>query len=289
MTANRTWLVAARDRECTTPALARAFRLARADDRVVLAHARRHRLLDLLGAGAMRVAAPELSAAALAGDDWLAAICAATAPPPGVTLEAELVDGEAAPALAALADRLDAAAIVAAPARRGALREFALGSTLTRLLREAARPVVVAHGDGAADWRRAAAAVTADPSGLRVVAAAQALAPAAALTLAHAWRVPDEGRLRLHGVDPSRIEAVRDWARASAEGALGDVRLAAPGAALALVEGHAASAILDWGRQAKPDVLFVAAHRGPASQERLLGSVTQFLLYHWPGDLALVP
>lgn len=284
-----TLIVAVRDAESAPPAIARALGLASPGDRVVLAHARRGRLLELLGAGVLRAAAPELSAASLAGDDWLDGLRVGVDVPPGVVLEHVVVDGEAAPALAALAQQRDAAAIVAAPARRGALREFALGSTLLALLRAAARPVVVVHGEGAAAWRSAAAAVTGDPSGLRVVAAAEALAPAASLALLHAWRVPDEGRLRLHGVDAERIATVRDWARASAEGALADVRRAAPGATLAMVEGHPASAILDWGRQAKPDVLFVAAHRGAASQERLLGSVTQFLLYHWTGDLVLVP
>ena len=289
MTANRNWLVAARDPDSAAPAIARALLLASAGDRIVLAHARRGRLLDLLGAGALRAAAPELSAGTLAGEAWLEDLRAGVVAPAGVALEARVVDGEAAPALAALAQEVDAAAIVAAPARRGVLREFALGSTLLALLRAAGRPVVVVHGDGTAAWHGAAAAVTGDPSGLRVVSAAQALAPAASLALLHAWRVPDEGRLRLHGIDAARIAAVRDWARASAEGALADVRRAAPGATLSMVEGHAASAILDWGRQAKPDVLFVAAHRGAPSQERLLGSVTQFLLYHWPGDLVLVP
>jgi nucleotide-binding universal stress UspA family protein len=283
----RTLLVAVRDAESAAPGLARAVALCGVGDRIVLAHVRRRGLLDLVGEGALRAAAPGLSLDGLAGEDWLDALCAASTPPAGARLDAVVLEGEVAPALAAEARRLGAAAIVAAPARRGALREFALGSTLLRLLREAALPVVVAQGDGA--WQRAVAAVTADPSGQRVVAEAQALAPQAALTLLHAWRVPDEGRLRLHGVDDDRIRAVRDWARASAESALGDVRRAAAGAALVLREGHAASAILDWGREAKPDVLFVAAHRGAPSQERLLGSVAQFLLYHWAGDLVLVP
>jgi nucleotide-binding universal stress UspA family protein len=285
----RTLIVAVRDAESAPPAIARALVLASPGDRVVLAHARRAHLLELLGAGALRAAAPELSAAALAGEDWLEALRAGVDVPPGVMLERVVVEGEAAPALAELARQHDAAAIVAAPARRGVLREFALGSTLLALLRAAARPIVVVHGEGTAAWGSAAAAVTGDPSGLRVVAAAMHLAPAASLVLLHAWRVPDEGRLRLAGVDAERIAAVRDWARTAAEGALADVRRAVPGATLSMVEGHAASAILDWGRQAKPDVLFVAAHRGAPSQERLLGSVTQFLLYHWPGDLVLVP
>lgn len=289
MIATRTWLVAARDPESAPAALARAISLSALGDRIVLAHVRRRGLLALLGAGAAWGGMPEPPADRPDDDAWLEAIRARTPAPHGVLLDTVVVDGEPAPALAAQAERLGAAAIVAAPARRGALREFALGSTLLRLLREAARPVVVAHGDMPGGWRTAAAAVSGDPSALRVVAAARTLAPAAALTLVHAWRVPEEGRLRLHGVDADRIRAVRDWARGAAEGALGEARATAPGAAFALVEGHAASAILDWGRQAKPDVLVVAAHRGAAAQERLLGSVTQFLLYHWPGDLVLVP
>lgn len=285
----RTLLVAVRDPGSAAPALDRALSLCGAGDRVVLAHVRRRRLLEVVGDGALRVAAPGLSLEGLVGDGWLETLRAATSAPAGVQVDAALLDGEVAPALAAEARRLDAAAIVAAPARRGALREFALGSTLLRLLREAERPVVVAHGEVAAAWRGAAAAVTPDPSASRVVAAALALAPTALLTLLHAWRVPDEGRLRLHGIGEAQVQAVRDWARTSAEGALGASRRAAPQAPLVLREGHAASAILDWCREAKPDVLFVAAHRGPVSQERLLGSVTQFLLYHWPGDLVLVP
>lgn len=285
----RTLLVAVRDPETAAPAVGRALSMCGAGDRVVLAHVRRRRLLDLVGEGALRAAAPGLSLEGLVGEEWLETLRIATSAAGEVQVDCALLDGEVAPALAAAARRLGAVAIVAAPARRGALREFALGSTLLRLLREAELPVVVVKGDGTVPWRSAAAAVTGDPSGQRVVAAAHALASTATLSLLHAWRVPDEGRLRLHGVDADRIRAVRDWARSASEGALGEVRRAAPGAPLMLHEGHAASALLDWGRAAKPDALFVAAHRGAPSNERLLGSVTQFLLYHWPGDLVLVP
>lgn len=263
--------------------------MARTGDRVVLAHVRRAALLEWLGTGALRAAVPDLPVAAEDDDRWLDALCASDVVPPGVTLETMLLDGEPAAALAALAKRLDAAAIIAAPARRGALREFVLGSTLLHLLRTARLPVVVVQADGASVWRSAAAAVTADPSGFRVLDAAQSLAGHAALHLVHAWRVPDEGRLRWSGIAAERLQALRDWARGAAEGALGELRHAAPAASTVLLEGHPGSTILDWGRHAKPDVLLVAAHRGAPSEERLLGSVTQFLLYHWPGDLILVP
>jgi universal stress protein E len=286
---DRTFIIAVRDAESAAPALSRAAQLAVAGDRLVLAHARRGALLELLGAGALRVAAPDLPIDGFADEQWLATLAAQLELPAGVAVETAVLDGEAAMALAALAQRLGAAAVIAAPARPGLLRGFAVGSTLLRLVREARCPVVVARAGSAQPWRHAGAAVTPDPSGGRVIEAAAALAPGAALTLLHAWRVPDEDRLRVHGMHQAAIAAVRDFARNAADAALADLRRAAPAASTILREGYAASVILEWGTEAHPDALLIAAHRGAASEERWLGSVTQFVLYNWPGDLVLVP
>jgi nucleotide-binding universal stress UspA family protein len=285
----RTFVIAARNAESAAPALSRAAQWVAPGDRVVLAHARRGALLELLGAGALRVASPDVPVAHFAGDEWLSALAAQAKLPAGVVVDAQLLDGDPAPAIAALAARLGATAVIAAPARPGLLRGFAIGSTLLRLVREAHCPVVVLRADTAAPWARVAAAVTPDPSGLRVVEAAAALAPGAALTLLHAWRVPDEGRLRMRGMHQAAVDAVREYTRNSADGALADLRRAAPAATTVLREGYAASVILEWGQEARPDALLIAAHRGAASEERWLGSVTQFILYNWAGDLVLVP
>lgn len=291
MDKGRTFVIAARNAESAAPALSRAAQWVAPGDRVVLAHARRGALLELLGAGALRVASPDVPIAHFAGDEWLSALVAQAQAqvPAGVAVDAELLDGDPASAIAALAARLGATAVIAAPARPGLLRGFAIGSTLLRLLREVHCPVVVLRADAAAPWRHVAAAVTPDPSGLRVVEAAAALAPGAALTLLHAWRVPDEGRLRMRGMHQAAVDAVREFTRNSADAALADLRRAAPAATTLMREGHAASVILEWGVEARPDALLIAAHRGAESEERWLGSVTQFVLYNWPGDLVLVP
>jgi nucleotide-binding universal stress UspA family protein len=285
----RTFVIAARNAESAAPALSRAAQWVAPGDRVVLAHARRGALLELLGAGALRVASPDVPIAHFAGEEWLSALAAQAQVPAGVVVDAELLDGDPAAAIAALAARLGATAVIAAPARPGLLRGFAIGSTLLRLVREVHCPVVVLRADAAAPWRHVAAAVTPDPSGLRVVEAAAALAPGAALTLLHAWRVPDEGRLRMRGMHQAAVDAVREFTRNSADAALADLRRAAPAATTLMREGYAASVILEWGVEARPDALLIAAHRGAASEERWLGSVTQFVLYNWPGDLVLVP
>jgi nucleotide-binding universal stress UspA family protein len=287
-----TYIVAVRDETSSGPALARAMLMAVAGDRVVIAHARRQALLGLLGllaAGAQRGSLHEDSVAALVGDDWLDDLRQRVEAPHGVAVESALLDGEPALALCALASRLGASAIVAAPARAGALREMIIGSTLLRVLRHAPCPVVVARHAEAGRWRSATAAVTADPTGERVIDAAHALLPDATLTLLHAWQVPDEGRLRVRGMAQAGIDSVRAYVRNSAEAALAPLRARAGDALLELHHGHASTVILEWGLQERPDLLLIAAHRGAHSEERVLGSVTQFVLYHWPGDLLLVP
>ncbi len=284
-----TYIVAVRDEASSGPALARAMLMAVAGDRVVIAHARRQSLLGLLAAGAQRGSLPEDSVATLVGDDWLDDVRQRFEAPEGVVVESALLDGEPALALCALASRLGAAAIVAAPARAGVLREMIIGSTLLRVLRHAPCPVVVARHAEAGRWRSATAAVTADPTGERVIDAAHALLPDATLTLLHAWQVPDEGRLRVRGMAQAGIDSVRAYVRNNAEAALAPLRARAGDATLELHHGHASTVILEWGMQQRPDLLLIAAHRGAHSEERVLGSVTQFVLYNWPGDLLLVP
>lgn len=284
-----TYIVAVRDEASSGPALACALRMAAAGDRVVIAHARRQSLLGLIAAGAQRAALPEESVASLLGDEWVDDLRQRVEPPQGVVVESAVLDGEPGLALCALASRLGAVAIVAAPARVGMLREMLVGSTLLRLLRHAPCPVVVARQPVAGRWRSATAAVTADPTGERVIDAARALLPDATLTLLHAWRVPDEGRLRVRGMAQAGIDSVRAYVRNSAEAALAPLRARAGDATLELHHGHASTVILEWGMKERPDLLLIAAHRGAHSEERLLGSVTQFVLYNWPGDLLLVP
>ena len=107
--------------------------------------------------------------------------------------------------------------------------------------------------------------------------------------LVHAYRIPQESQLRMRGVDQDEILKLREYARSDLKPHLEAYRSAFPRAAIHLEHGFAASVILDHVLRLRPDVLVVGKHRGSSTEERVLGSVTQFLLYSCPTDLLLVP
>ena len=61
-----------------------------------------------------------------------------------------------------------------------------------------------------------------------------------------------------------------------------------PHAILHVEHGFAPSVIFDLFMQLKPDVIVIGKHSGSALDERVMGSVTQFLLYACNTDFLLV-
>ncbi len=289
MTGSRTFIVAVRDEPSARIAFARASHLAAAGDRIVLAHARKKSLLTLMGAGEMMHAIPDLSLAELSSTDWFDQLQTSLSAPASVAIECRLLEGEPATAIAALAREVRAAMIVVAGHREGLVRALAFGSTALRILRRAPCPVLVARNTGLDAYRTATLAVMADPSSERIVAAARELLPTSAMTLLHAYRLPDEASLRMHGVPEEHLLPLRERLRDQAERALQALLAKVPGAKLQLEYGIAPLEIVEHVQQAKPDVLVISQHRGSLLDERLLGSVAQHALYHVGCDLLLVP
>ncbi|HET9485151.1 MAG TPA: universal stress protein [Xanthomonadales bacterium] len=288
MATKKTYVVAVREPESGRIALQRAGLLSAPGDRIVLAHVPTAALLSLLGAGEMRRAAPDLSLADATRVEWLDELAAA-ATAGTRAVDAIVLEGRPAPAICNLARRLDAAAIVVGTHRAGNVREFVLGSTALRILRQAPCPVLVARSASTASYRNVLAAAATDPVGRRVVTTAHRLFPDAAMTVLSVYRVGGEGQMRAHGVPEAQIADMREEARRDALHRLEWLHAFAPGAKLDLREGFAATGILEAVAAHSPDVLVISRHRGSAADEHVLGSVTQFALYHADCDLLLVP
>jgi nucleotide-binding universal stress UspA family protein len=289
MTESRTFIVAVRDEPSARVAFARASHLAAAGDRIVLVHARRKSLFMLMGAGEMMHAIPDLALAELSSTDWFDQLQTSLGAPDSVDIDCRVLDGDPAAAIADLARAEKAAMIVVAGHRQGLVRELAFGSTALRILRRAPCPVLVARNTGSDSYRAATLAVTADPSSERIIAAATRLLPKSAMTLLHAYRLPDEASLRMRGVPEEQLLPLRERLREKAQQALQPLLAQAAGAKLLLEYGFAPLEIVDHVQHEKPDVLVISQHRGSLLDERLLGSVAQHALYHAGCDLLLVP
>lgn len=208
----------------------------------------------------------------------------------GPAVVVAMIDGEAGKAIADYALQVGADLIVVATHREGQAREMFIGSTALRILRAASCPVLLVRGlNAAAAYHRALLAVDLEPSGERSVRATRNLLAAAQIDLAHAYRLPQEDQLRLHGQAQTDLGTLRALLRAEVEKGLQPYRAAFPAATLHLEHGFAAAVILDLVFRQRPDILVLGKHRGSSAHEHVFGSVTLFLLYTCPTDLLLVP
>jgi nucleotide-binding universal stress UspA family protein len=111
----------------------------------------------------------------------------------------------------------------------------------------------------------------------------------AQIDLVHSFRVPQEGQLRMHGHTEEEIAKLRGLMQAEVEERLKAYCSVFPKATLHVEQGFAASVILDTSLRLRPDVLVLGKHRGSSTDERVIGSVAQFMLYNCSTDIMLVP
>ena len=289
MNAAKKIVVAVRDAASGTIAVQRAMAMGQAgSDHLVLVHVSRlatlRRLLELRSA---RFGLPD-------GESdpdryaWLRGL-AEHARIAGYDARLEMLEGEAGMAIADFARQEDATCIVVATQRDGQARELFVGSTALRILRSASCPVIVARGRMVQAYRRALIGIDLDDVGQRVALASTALLGDVEIDLVHAYRVPQEQQLKMRGVGKEEIAALREFVATDLKPRLEPYRAAFPRAAIHVANGYAAAVLLDHVLRLRPDVLVLGKHRGSLKEERMLGSVTQYLLYSSPTDLLLVP
>lgn len=174
------------------------------------------------------------------------------------------------------------------------LTDALLGGTALSVLEGATVPVLLVRRPAEADYVNLLVAVDGSAHDARLATAAADLCPEARKTLFHAYRVEFEGRMRLAGAADGDIERYREHERARATERLQALFLALDPAhqarcACLVAHGFPASAIFDIAERAGSDLLVIGRHRGGVVEERLLGSVTQNVLYHAASDVLLVP
>lgn len=284
----RNIVVAVRDEINGRRAMGRTLKLARTEtDSIHLVHAQR-------AAGFARVS--ELLQPPWPDGDfqeeqtaeqWLEDL-AAQARALGHTVHCQVLSGAPGAAVASYAREAAADLIVVASPRAGLSRELFLGSTALRILRTATCPVLVARNDPALAYQSALVAIDGNAITERVMAAAGSFLPDARVDLVHAYRVPEEYRLRMRGASEEAIADLRRARRPEVERALQPFLSLLPQAALHVEHGFPPSVILESFNRLKPDVLVIGKHSGSALDEHVMGSVTQFLLYACDTDFLLV-
>ena len=169
-------------------------------------------------------------------------------------------------------------------------REFFLGSTADRVIREAAVPVLVVRNEANEMYRRVLAALDLSTRSLAVAETARRIAPAAHLTLAHAFEVLFEGKLHFAGVSEEDIQRYRQEERQSALDALYALAEGLQARLDVRVEhGMPEAVIPDLLRDTAADLVVAGKHGSSEIVDLFLGSMTNHLLREAGCDVLVVP
>ncbi len=171
-------------------------------------------------------------------------------------------------------------------------REFFLGSTAERVIREAATPVLVVRNEPRDPYQRVLVTVDLSIHSPAVAELARRIAPASSLTLAHAFEVPFEGKLRGAGISDEEIHRFRKQDRQYAQDALSKL-------VSGLKDGEHASIRVEHGmpeavipkllQETASDLVVAGKHGKSEIIDLLLGSMTKHLLREAGCDVLVVP
>ncbi len=169
-------------------------------------------------------------------------------------------------------------------------REFFLGSTVERVVRESPAPVLVVRNEAREPYLRVLAALDFSPHSPAVVELARRAAPEAHLILGHAFEVPFEGKLQFAGA--SREDILR-YRREERQHALDALHVLADGLKdrpdIRVEHGMPESIIPALLRETAADLVVVGKHGSSEIIDLFLGSMTKHLLREAGCDVLVVP
>lgn len=187
------------------------------------------------------------------------------------------------------ARRLGAGLLVVGARGAGFLRRLVLGTTSERLVRRASCPVLVVRQSAHERYRRALVAVDFSPWSAQALQVASRVAPEARLVLLSAYQVPFREKLDFAGVDAATIDHYRQQAQLQAVQGVHGLAAALgvrPGHYDAVViEGEASQRIVEQEQEFDCDLVVLGKHGRSATEDLLLGSVTQHVLAEGSADV----
>ncbi len=185
--------------------------------------------------------------------------------------------------------------IVMGAHRRQLLKNIFVGTSIERVIRENAAPVLMVNSDAAEPYRRALVATDLSEQSAHALQVARALGilPRSRAVVVHAFEVVAASKLAFAGVAADKIEShvAQETAVARAELAkfLADLELGEPSFELRVRRGRAAGVILEAVADTAADVVVMGTHGRTGVHKLLLGSVTSEIVCSLDRDVLVVP
>lgn len=208
-----------------------------------------------------------------------------------ITSHAHLMVGNPHDDIAHVANEAHADLIVVG-ATGSTLRKFFLGATAVNVTCQAQQPTLVVRQTPHAPYKRTIAAVDLSSFSSVVVDHAFRIAPKADITLAHAFTVEFESKLRFIGATEQDIQRYRQNTRHQAQNQIQILTQALPAEIMAvsrLKHGLPEVVLPQLVQEIGADLLVVGKHETSKMEALLLGSVTRHVLFEASCDVLVVP
>lgn len=209
-----------------------------------------------------------------------------------VRARGETRTGRAASEIAAFCREQDAQLLVVGEHGEDWIGEAVLGGTAQRVLARADLPVLLVRRAVSAELSCILLATDFSDNATRAAQLSLDWFPDVRQRLLNACTVAFEGRMRMAGVSLEHIEGYRrdELARAEQrmEAQMQALRSAAP-VGKRIVQGYPTTVLLREIERSGAELLVIGKHGGTMLDERLLGSITQNLLYRADCNVLLVP
>lgn len=208
-----------------------------------------------------------------------------------LSVDTEVLSGRASQQIGAIVTARNADLLVVGEHGENWVNDVVLGGTALKVIEAARVPVLLVRRENPVLYRDILIAADFSASSERAARFSLAVFPAAQKVLIHAWLVPLEASMRLGGAREEDIEHYRAREFARAEAGLVSLMRKLDAAHTRLqplaLQGSPASVIFDQAEARGSDLIVIGKHGGSALDERLLGSVTQNILYHATCDVLL--
>ena len=212
----------------------------------------------------------------------------------GIVVTGETRTGRAAAEIARFLTEHRADLLVVGEHGEDWIGDSVIGGTALKVLEQANMPVLLVRRPASTDFSTVIVATDFSDNAKCATQLAFDWFPSSSLYVTHAYFVPFEGRMRVAGATADDIDRYRNDEQALAETRMKRLResLDIPEMTRAQwvnLRGHPASVLFELSERHAADLIVIGKHGGTVIEERLLGSVTQNVLYHARSNVLLVP
>jgi len=174
---------------------------------------------------------------------------------------------------------------------KGAVQQFFLGGTASRILVRASCPVLVVRQPTQAEYARVLAAVDLKPDSTRVIENALAMSHHGRITVAHAYQSPFDSRPHYRAISAEYLERLAENEATKAQSRMAELiathELTGASLQTRVIRGHPNPVLFDLAVEINADLIVALRHKGSRIEEAIMGSIARLLAYYAPCDVLL--